>query len=47
MKERADMIDHFGGSDVTTPATSLFDGFERLRVGELSTGIGGALPQGE
>ena len=33
---RADMIDHFGGSDVTTPATSLFGGFD-----------GGALPQGE
>ena len=47
MKERADMIDHFGGSDVTTPATSLFGGFERLRVGELSSGIGGAPPQGE
>lgn len=25
---RADMIDHFGGSDVTTPATSLFGGFD-------------------
>lgn len=47
MKERTDMIDHFGGSDVTTPATSLFGGFERLRVGELSSGIGGAPPQGE
>ena len=33
---RADMIDHFGGSDVTTPATSLFGGFD-----------GGASPQGE
>ncbi len=33
---RADMIDHFGGSDVTTPATSLFGGFD-----------GGAPPQGE
>ena len=33
---RADMIDHFGGSDVTTPATSLFVGFD-----------GGAPPQGE
>ena len=36
MKERVDMIDHFGGSDVTTPATSLFGGFD-----------GGAPPQGE
>ncbi len=33
---RADMIDHFGGSDVTTHATSLFGGFD-----------GGAPPQGE
>ncbi len=33
---RADMIDHFGGSDVTTPATSLFGGFD-----------GGAPPKGE
>lgn len=33
---RADMIDHFGGSDVTTPATDLFGGFD-----------GGAPPQGE
>ena len=33
---RADMIDHFGGSNVTTPATSLFGGFD-----------GGAPPQGE
>ena len=33
---RADMMDHFGGSDVTTPATSLFGGFD-----------GGAPPQGE
>ena len=33
---RADMIDHFGVSDVTTPATSLFGGFD-----------GGAPPQGE
>lgn len=33
---RADMIDHFGGSDVTTPATSLFGGFD-----------GDAPPQGE
>ena len=33
---QADMIDHFGGSDVTTPATSLFGGFD-----------GGAPPQGE
>ena len=33
---RADMIDHFGGSDVTTPATSFFGGFD-----------GGAPPQGE
>ena len=33
---RADMIDHFGGSDVKTPATSLFGGFD-----------GGAPPQGE
>lgn len=33
---RADMIDHFGGSDVTTPATSLFGGFD-----------GGVPPQGE
>ena len=33
---RADMIDHFGGSDVTTPATSLLGGFD-----------GGAPPQGE
>ena len=33
---RADMIDHFGGSDVATPATSLFGGFD-----------GGAPPQGE
>lgn len=33
---RADMIDHFGGSDVTTPATSLFGGFD-----------GGTPPQGE
>ncbi len=33
---RADMRDHFGGSDVTTPATSLFGGFD-----------GGAPPQGE
>ena len=33
---RADMYDHFGGSDVTTPATSLFGGFD-----------GGAPPQGE
>lgn len=33
---RADMIDHFGGSDVTTPATSLFGGFDS-----------GAPPQGE
>ncbi len=32
----ADMRDHFGGSDVTTPATSLFGGFD-----------GGAPPQGE
>ena len=33
---RADMHDHFGGSNVTTPATSLFGGFD-----------GGAPPQGE
>ena len=33
---RADMTDHFGGSDVSTPATSLFGGFD-----------GGAPPQGE
>ncbi len=33
---RSDMIDHFGGSDVTTPATNLFGGFD-----------GGAPPQGE
>ncbi len=33
---RADMYDHFGGSDVTTPATNLFGGFD-----------GGAPPQGE
>ena len=33
---RADMYDHFGGSGVTTPATSLFGGFD-----------GGAPPQGE
>ena len=33
---RADMTDHFGGSEVTTPATSLFGGFD-----------GGAPPQGE
>lgn len=33
---RGDMTDHFGGSDVNTPATSLFDGFD-----------GGAPPQGE
>ena len=33
---QADMTDHFGGSDVTTPATSLFGGFD-----------GGAPPQGE
>ena len=33
---RADMIDHFGGSGVSTPATSLFGGFD-----------GGAPPQGE
>ena len=33
---RADMIDHFGGSEVTTPATSLFGGFD-----------GGTPPQGE
>ena len=33
---RADMFDHFGGSDVTTPATSLFGGFD-----------GGYPPQGE
>ncbi len=33
---RADMTDHFGGSDVMTPATSLFSGFD-----------GGAPPQGE
>ena len=33
---RADMYDHFGGSDVTTPATSLFGGFDD-----------GAPPQGE
>ena len=33
---RADMMDHFGGSDVTTPATSLFGGFD-----------GGSPPQGE
>ena len=33
---RADMIDHFGGSDVMTPATSLFGDFD-----------GGAPPQGE
>ena len=33
---RADMIDHFGGTDVTTPATNLFGGFD-----------GGAPPQGE
>ena len=33
---RADMYDHSGGSDVTTPATSLFGGFD-----------GGAPPQGE
>ena len=33
---RADMFDHFGGSDVTTPATCLFGGFD-----------GGAPPQGE
>gem|GEM_PF-589333 len=33
---QADMRDHFGGSDVTTPATSLFGGFD-----------GGAPPQGE
>ena len=32
----ADMTDHFGGSDITTPATSLFGGFD-----------GGAPPQGE
>ena len=36
MKERADMYDHFGGSDVSTRATSLFGGFD-----------GGAPPQGE
>ncbi len=33
---QADMYDHFGGSEVTTPATSLFGGFD-----------GGAPPQGE
>ena len=33
---RADMIDHFGGSDVSTRATSLFGGFD-----------GGAPPQGQ
>ncbi|MDD6516765.1 MAG: carboxypeptidase-like regulatory domain-containing protein [Prevotella sp.] len=33
---RADMIDHFGGSGISTPATSLFGGFD-----------GGAPPQGE
>ena len=33
---RADMYDHFGGSDVSTRATSLFGGFD-----------GGAPPQGE
>jgi len=33
---RADMYDHFGGSDVSTSATSLFGGFD-----------GGAPPQGE
>ncbi|MCR5140066.1 MAG: TonB-dependent receptor, partial [Bacteroidaceae bacterium] len=33
---RADMFDHFGGSDVSTRATSLFGGFD-----------GGAPPQGE
>ncbi|MBO7266463.1 MAG: carboxypeptidase-like regulatory domain-containing protein [Bacteroidaceae bacterium] len=33
---RADMIDHFGGSDINTPATILFGGFD-----------GGAPPQGE
>ena len=33
---RADMRDHFGGSGVSTPATSLFGGFD-----------GGAPPQGE
>ncbi len=33
---RVDMIDHFGGSGVSTPATSLFGGFD-----------GGAPPQGE
>ena len=33
---RADMYDHFGGSDVSTRATSLFSGFD-----------GGAPPQGE
>ena len=33
---RADMYDHFGGSGVSTPATSLFGGFD-----------GGAPPQGE
>ena len=32
----ADMIDHFGGSDIITPATSLFGGFD-----------GGVPPQGE
>ena len=33
---RADMYDHFGGSDVSTRATSLFSGFD-----------GGAPPQGQ
>ena len=33
---RADMFDHFGGSDVSTPATSLFGGFD-----------GGYPPQGQ
>ena len=33
---RADMTDHFGSSDVSTPATNLFGGFD-----------GGAPPQGE
>ena len=33
---KADMIDHFGGSDISTPATSLFRGFD-----------GGRPPQGE
>lgn len=33
---RADMIDHFGGSDIITPAISLFRGFD-----------GGAPPQGD